>query len=115
MTDVINRITALRTKVKDNKPSETKTIANSTDNNNAPATATTTKQKQTGSGPGACGFGGMKKGFLSGNSDNKKASNKPAGAPPPELPHIKSNPAKQSEHLVMQEVQRMREQLQKTG
>lgn len=142
MTDVINRISALKAKVdKQNKPAagfvETRTIstqASSTDPHHKPTNNAqeTVKPKQSAlntasaalvNPTGACGFGGMKKGFLAGGLENKKQANT-ANKPfddtiscdnGTDMPHIKSNPSKVGDHLVMQEVQRMRDQLQKTG
>lgn len=141
MTEVINRISELKAKVdnhkqKNNGPLETRTISSQANNNSHNKSSNNSASQQTvkpksqptvQASSGACGFGGMKKGFLSGGLDTKKpatASNKvgeikvpppPPSAAQDNMPHIKSNPSKTGDHLVMQEVQRMRDQLQKTG
>lgn len=159
MTEVINRISALKAKVdKQQRGSEatgeTRTISDPAtntcgasrisndaqqqstrprqslpDNNTTPAllpaAAHPPASLPAAAHPqsGACGFGGMKKGFLAGGLESKKQSNsvvtKFADSTIPsddgDMPHIKSNPSVGGDQLVMQEVQRMREQLQKTG
>ena len=134
MTDVINRISALKAKVdkhQKSSPVETRSISTQATTANCPKlnnhAQQTVKPKQTATQPnpspqnagGACGFGGMKKGFLAGGLETKKqlANTKSldSAADGAEMPHIKSNPSKSGDHLVMQEVQRMRDQLQKTG
>ena len=136
MTEVINRISELKAKVDNhvqqrNGPIENRIVANNNSqnkNSNSNAAPQTVKPKvvpppapQPSSG--ACGFGGMKKGFLSGGLDNKKAPI-PSTTPKVQqgdnkaqdnMPHIKANPKGGGDHLVMEEVQKMREQLQKTG
>lgn len=137
MTEVINRISVLKTKVdkqQKSTPVETRSISTQATTANCPK-LNNVKAKQTVTPPapispnaaGACGFGGMKKGFLAGGLENKKqAAAMPGNSKSldslvmstvegSEMPHIKSNPSKSGDHLVMQEVQRMRDQLQKTG
>lgn len=143
MTEVINRISELKAKVDNhvqqrNGPIENRIVSNNNSQNkttSSNATPQTVKPKVVQPPPsqpstGACGFGGMKKGFLSGGLDNKKppaataaavsvvskATVQPVnGQTQDNMPHIKANPKGGGDHLVMEEVQKMREQLQKTG
>lgn len=141
MTEVLEKISSIKAKVDNQtKPLVSHTITSTTNTTTTSGTSSQKSQKQTvkpkvsnlanssaivaaaaanSSTSCSSGFGGMKKGFLSGGLDCKKSVNKSpqdnkaaAGASTCDMPYVKSNP---SNHLVMQEVQRMREQLQKTG
>lgn len=145
MTDVIKRISQIKAKVDNQNTANTpRTISQSTNTNTSKTvstntTSTTSSQQQTvkpkqfaaqataaansSNGASNSGFCGMKKGFLSGGLDTSK---KPSAASPntnkvatsascDNIPHIKANPGKPVDNSVIQEVQKMRDQLQKTG
>ncbi|XP_067945676.1 uncharacterized protein [Watersipora subatra] len=135
MTDVINRISALKAKVNKHQKLttvETRSIStqattvscsNNAQESNKPKHVSTQPLQPGPNSGDVCGFGGMKKGFLAGGLESKKqaAANASNGkvsdnavASASDVPHIKSDPSKTGDHLVMQEVQRMRDQLQKT-
>lgn len=131
MSEVLSRISAIKDKVDNQKSrsesSNPRPIVETGPPNDTTLTKEKIKSKQSNqpstscSSSGACGFGGMKKGFLSSGLETKKptANSKPSNTDTKtadgSIPLIKSNPAKANDHLVMQEVQKMREQLQKTG
>lgn len=138
MTEVINKLSALKAKVEKkpkSSPVETKntstqasTQTNKKINNNAqqtvkakPSKPITESPNHNASSSSACGFGGMKKGFLAAGLESKKQTSgggkfaDSSVALSADMPHIKSNPSKGGDRLVLQEVQKMRDQLQKTG
>ena len=120
MTDVINRISALKAKVDKHQksvPVETRSISTQATTANCPKlnnAQQTVKPKQVHTQPvsappnagGACGFGGMKKGFLAGGMESKKQATGGVGnklldnavSDNADMPHITSNPSKTGDH-----------------